>query len=209
MKATVVVLQTRNPAFARASFLTNSWQVCQNFLENAFIFESVQWQMIQPLIQTGKNPKLHSLFRQHGSSWADFFTNHFKWTLLPFDLLPAPLGFSYTNTDIQRLTTTAVQRGYGQNSTASWEGKAGAILLDRLHTVRLKMRGEVYLTPCEGCKAFFSHLAGQCRLIDIPQTGGERARVNLCHMPLFERSDALPENPEEAPTDAMGPVTLD
>ena len=56
MKATLIILQTRNPSFARASFLTNSWGVASSFLENSFIFEGVRWDKVANLIRTGKNP---------------------------------------------------------------------------------------------------------------------------------------------------------
>ncbi len=90
-----------------------------------------------------------------------------------------------------------------------WEMAAGAIIMDRIETVQIKMKSKVFNSPCETCKNFFGHLAGQCQLLNLPATPTYgRKRGVLCHMQIFLGSDAVEKTQEDTPTAAL-PVTLE
>lgn len=207
MSDSVIVLQTKNPRFPRACFLVKDLETVERFLENAFVFKGVPWEKVTSLVQVGGHPQLYRLMEASPYTWSDFFQEEFPYTMVPFEVFPSPRGYKAERTDIERMRRIKGRLTTDSSGTpgVQWEASAGALLTSRISSMRVKMKGVLYETPCETCRKFFDHLAGQCKLLTLD---GGRHTSTLCHMELFTKSDAVEEiEPAVAPADL--PVEVD
>ena len=209
-RATHIVLQTKNPRFPRAVFLVRDEATVSKLLDNAFVFKGVEWDKIPALLESKRHPEIFRLMQNSDYTWSEFFQHEFPYTLVPFQVFPSPTGYATKNTDLERMKTVSLTPAGHGSVVPRWEGAAGAILLDKIETMTVKMRGRLFPSPCQTCENFFAHLAGQCHVLQDPSTSrGRRSQLGiLCHMKLFLGSDAIEENGEETPSGAL-PVNID